>query len=189
MMSAAETVATIRAARGGQVVVTTMSGLAFWPEAGPRDFRLLGLMGAAASIGLGMAIARPDEEIWVIDGDGSLQMQLGVLAAVADARPLRYTHIVVDNRVYGVSGAQPLPAHEVFDWVGVALAAGYASATSCETAPELARALTAAVPGPRFIAARSEPVRPDYLPGAFAIDAGAEASRVRGSISTISPRR
>jgi DNA-binding MarR family transcriptional regulator len=100
MIDARQAVDTINACRDNEIVVTTMTGLGFWPDAGPRDFRLLGLMGAAASVGLGIAIARPDEAVWVIDGDGSLMMQLGVLAAVADAAPPRFVHIVIDNRIY-----------------------------------------------------------------------------------------
>jgi phosphonopyruvate decarboxylase len=182
VIAAAEAVATIRTARRDQVVVTTMTGLGFWPDAGPRDFRLLGLMGAAASIGLGIAIARPDDDVWVIDGDGSLLMQLGVLTAIGDAAPQRLTHIVMDNRVYGVSGAQPVPASAVLDWCGLARGAGYQDTAECETAEALDAALTQGTRGPRLIVARCEPRRPEYLPGAFAIDAGGEARRVRDAL-------
>jgi phosphonopyruvate decarboxylase len=182
MIDARQAVDTIHACRDDEIVVTTMTGLGFWPDAGPRDFRLLGLMGAAASVGLGIAIARPDEAVWVIDGDGSLMMQLGVLAAVADAAPPRFVHIVLDNRIYAVSGAQQVPAHETFDWAGVALAAGYAEAVACDTVDELHQELASACAGPRLIVARCEAVRPPYPPGSFAIDASGESARVRAAL-------
>lgn len=183
MMTTAEAIDAIRACRRDEVVVTTMSGLGLWPSAGPLDFRLLGLMGAASSIGLGIAIARPDIRVWVIDGDGSLMMQLGALAAVADAAPRRFHHIVIDNRIYAISGAQPLPAHETFDWPAAARAAGYVGATVCRTVTELRSELASGRPGPRLVAARCEAQRPDYRPGAFAIDASREGDRVRHALT------
>jgi thiamine pyrophosphate-dependent acetolactate synthase large subunit-like protein len=188
MMSGREVVEAIYSSRSDEVVVTTMTGLAFWPDAGDRDFRLLGLMGAAGSIGLGVAIARPDQTVWVIDGDGSLMMQLGLLGAIADAKPERFCHIVLDNRIYAVSGAQPVPASETFDWVAVALAAGYQHAEACDTPAQLQTALHSPEPAPRMIVARCEPTRPDYPPGSFAIDAAGEGARVRDGLRSVCHR-
>jgi thiamine pyrophosphate-dependent acetolactate synthase large subunit-like protein len=182
MMSGQEAVEAIRACRGDQIIVTTMTGLGFWPDAGPRDFRLLGLMGSAAAIGLGIAIARPDQTVWVVDGDGSLMMQLGVLGAVADAAPSHYVHIVIDNRIYAVSGGQPVPAHETFDWPSVARGAGYLVAKTCRTTAELQAELASPAPGPRMVVARCEPVRPDYPAGRFTFDAAGEGARVRNAL-------
>jgi thiamine pyrophosphate-dependent acetolactate synthase large subunit-like protein len=187
VIAPSDAIAAIRDVRDDEIVVTTMTGLGFWPEPGPKDFRLLGLMGAAASIGLGIAIACPDEDVWVIDGDGSLLMQLGVLTAVAGAGACRLTHVVIDNRVYGVSGAQPVPASAQVDWSALALAAGYVEATECSTGEALRHALATASPGPRLIVARCEPVRPAYLPGVFAFDASGEAARLRANLQEGSP--
>jgi phosphonopyruvate decarboxylase len=182
MIPGREAIDTIRSCRSEQVVVTTMTALGFWPESGDLDFRLLGLMGAAASIGLGIAIARPEKSVWVVDGDGSLMMQLGVLSAVADAAPARYVHIVIDNRIYAISGGQPLPAAETFDWAAASLAAGYRDAATCQTPDELRTALLSPATGPRMVVVSCEPVRPDYPPGSFSIDASQEGSRVRRSL-------
>lgn len=187
MMPPGEAIAAIRDARDDEVVVTTMTALGFWPDAGPKDFRLLGLMGAAAAIGLGIAMACPDEDVWVIDGDGSLLMQLGVLSAVAGAGPRRFTHIVIDNRVYGVSGAQPVPGSAQLNWCGLANAAGYANATECATADALRGALAETPPGPRLIVVRCEPVRPAYPLGAFSIDPSGEAARLSSTLQASSP--
>jgi phosphonopyruvate decarboxylase len=190
MISGPRAVETIREARSEQVVVTTMTGLGFWPEAGDRDFRLLGLMGAAGSIGLGLAVARPELGVWVIDGDGSLLMQLGLLSAVADAAPPGFVHIVIANGVYGVSGAQPLPAQGVFDWAGCALACGYRDAAYCTSAEDLRHELTSTRVGPRLVVVECEPTQPAYLPGAFAIDARREGERLRASLDALgNPKR
>jgi thiamine pyrophosphate-dependent acetolactate synthase large subunit-like protein len=183
LMTGSEAVAVVVAARRQEVVVTTMTGLGFWPRPGQRDFRVLGLMGAAASIGLGIALARPDLGVWVLDGDGSLMMQLGVLCAVADAAPPALTHIVIDNRVYGVSGAQPVPASAILSWTAAALAAGYRESVECETERDLAAALRSAAPGPRMIVARAASVRPNFPAGAFVFDAAGEAPRLRGGLA------
>jgi hypothetical protein len=115
-------------------------------------------------------------------------MQLGLLGAIADARPERFCHIVLDNRIYAVSGAQPVPASETFDWVAIALAAGYPRAEACETPSQLQRALHSPAPGPRMIVARCEPTRPDYPPGSFAVDAAREGMRVRDALLSVCDR-
>jgi thiamine pyrophosphate-dependent acetolactate synthase large subunit-like protein len=185
MMNAERAVAAIAAARERELVVTTMTGLGCWPDApSARDFRLLGLMGAAASIGLGLAIGRPEDRVWVLDGDGSLLMQLGVLAAIADAAPDNFVHIVIANRMYAISGGQPLPAGATFDWVACARAAGYRAAACADSPGELTALLGAHAPGPRLVVARCRPVRPDYPAGAFAVDASQDGARLRAALAT-----
>ena len=66
-------------------------------------------MGKASSIGLGIALARPDKKVLVIDGDGSLLMNLGSLVTVANMSPKNLVHFVYQNGTYGVSGGQPIP--------------------------------------------------------------------------------
>jgi phosphonopyruvate decarboxylase len=68
--------------------------------------------------------------VLVVDGDGSLQMQLGVLAAIAGAAPPNLVHIVIDNGIYAISGGQPTAGP--IDWQGVMLAAGYAAVVTCD---------------------------------------------------------
>lgn len=184
MMTVEEAVKLIAAERRDEVVVTTMSGLGLWGEPRPSDFRLLGLMGAAASIGLGIALGRPDRDVWVIDGDGSLLMQLGVLAAIADAAPRRMVHMLIDNGVYAVSGAQPVPGRGRTDWERVVAGAGYQDVRVASSPEELLNALRRDVNGPRFIAVHCAGGRPDYPAGAFNFDASGEAERVRAALAT-----
>jgi hypothetical protein len=110
-------------------------------------------------------------------------MQLGVLTAIADAAPPRFVHIVIDNRVYGVSGAQPVPAERSIDWEACALATGYAAATTCESVDQLTGALRGGARGPRMVVARCEPARPDFPPGVFAGDASEEGARLRDGLT------
>src|SRR5260370_29696255 len=84
----------------------------------PRNFYTWGSMGLASSIGLGVALARPDVRVIVLDGDGSLLMNLGSLATIGLLRPENLLVIVMDNEEYAPTGGQPTPtAH------GAALAA------------------------------------------------------------------
>ena len=183
MMPVTEATAVLGAQRGEAVVVSTMSGMALW-DADPSDldFRLLGVMGAAASLGLGIALGCPERPVWVVDGDGSLLMQLGCLAAVAGAAPPNYLHVVVANGVYAVSGAQPLPA--AVDWPALAIAAGYAQADWARHPDQLAALLDGAgragtLGGPRLIAVVCDAARPNYPPGAFDFDASGQGAALR----------
>src|SRR5262245_61119578 len=82
-------------------------------------------MGGASSLGLGMALARPDRRVLVLDGDGSLLMQLGSLATVAGAAPRNLVHFLFKNGVYHTSGAQRIPGGLSVDFVMMARGAGY----------------------------------------------------------------
>jgi hypothetical protein len=178
-----------RAAGRAPIVVVTMSALPYWPAA-DEDFRLVSLMGSAGAIGLGLALGRPDRDVWVIDGDGSLLMQLGVLAAIGAAAPARFAHLVIANGVYAISGEQPTPGPA--SWPGLFLGAGFASAVECRAAEEIEDALAPASGegrrgtvggGPAGIAVICEPVRPQFPAGAFDVDPAAEARRVRTALA------
>jgi phosphonopyruvate decarboxylase len=167
--------------RGDELAVLTMSAIAFWPDTRDDDYRLMGLMGGAAGIGLGIALGLPDREIWVIDGDGSLLMQLGALTAVASAAPANLTHVVLDNAIYAISGAQPVPV--TVDWQRLALAAGYRSAVTCASRADLRDALAGDEEGPRLVAVRCASRRPHYPSGAFAVDPRQEAHGLRAALA------
>ena len=72
-----------------------------------RYFHLRGGMGLASSIGLGIAIARPEKKVFVLDGDGSLLMNLGTLATIAHYKPRNLYHIIINNKVLGSVGGYP----------------------------------------------------------------------------------
>lgn len=186
MLTVEQATAVLREEAGDASVVLTMSPLAFFGEPRPHDFRLMGTMGAAGALGLGLALGAPGRDIWVVDGDGSLAMQLGITVAVGDAAPRNLLHILVANDIYAVSGAQPVPGR-TGDWAQIALGAGYRSAEEVADAEALRAALVGPIDGPRMLVVRCEARRPDYPPGVFAsIDPAAEARRVRSAIANSS---
>src|SRR5262245_51928516 len=72
----------------------------------PSNFYTWGSMGLASSIGLGLAMAQPDRRVFVLDGDGSLLMNLGSLATIGWGRPPNLGVVVWDNEEYGTTGGQ-----------------------------------------------------------------------------------
>jgi thiamine pyrophosphate-dependent acetolactate synthase large subunit-like protein len=128
--------------RTDQVVVTTMSSARVWPTVSSRpdlDLPLKGCMGKASSLGLGVALARPDIRVVVLDGDGSLLMNLGSLVTIAGQGPKNFVHVVLAGGTYDTSGGQPTPGQGVLDLAAVAKGAGYRLAASIDTEDELAK--------------------------------------------------
>jgi thiamine pyrophosphate-dependent acetolactate synthase large subunit-like protein len=124
-----EAVAALAAARGSMLSVVTMQAIAPWVAMGQADDRninLLGSMGSASTLGAGIALVRPDERVLVLDGDGSLLMQLGSLVSVAGLQLQNFFHVVFENGSYQTSGAQALPDQGRADLCAIALASGYA---------------------------------------------------------------
>jgi phosphonopyruvate decarboxylase len=114
-----------------------------WRTIAPDDLSVgcVGFMGGASSLGLGLALARPDRRVLVFDGDGSLLMQLGSLATVAGAAPRNLVHFLFKNGVYHTSGAQEIPGGGGVDFVLMAKGAGYRAAYAIDELSELKRRL------------------------------------------------
>ncbi|MCP3390913.1 thiamine pyrophosphate-dependent enzyme [Bradyrhizobium sp. CCGB12] len=93
----------------------------------PQNFYMLGSMGLAFPIALGVALAQPDRRVFALEGDGSLLMQLGALSTIAMLKPQNLTMIVMDNGIYQITGAQPTPASSVADIVAMAIGSGLAN--------------------------------------------------------------
>ncbi|PWE79638.1 hypothetical protein XF30_25610 [Bradyrhizobium sp. SUTN9-2] len=93
----------------------------------PQNFYMLGSMGLAFPIALGVALAQPDRRVFALEGDGSLLMQLGAISTIAALKPKNLTMIVMDNGIYQITGAQPTPAANVADIVAIAIGSGLAS--------------------------------------------------------------
>lgn len=150
-----EAIAALARLRGSMLTVSTMQANTPWTAAGQADARninLLGSMGSAGALGLGLALARPDDRVLVLDGDGSLLMQLGTLVTVGQLRPANLYHLVLENGVYQTSGEQPVPGHRTSDLCELAKASGYAQVTRCETLAEIeGLGSLLAEPGPVFI--------------------------------------
>lgn len=95
-----------------------------------RNFYMLGSMGLAIPIGLGVALAQPDRRVFVLEGDGSLLMQLGCLSTVAAQAPRNLAILLLDNGTFQITGGQATPAAQSgTDLVAVARACGLPRAT------------------------------------------------------------
>lgn len=154
--------------RTDEIVVTTMGSAREWPKLSqhPCDFQYLpSAMGHATSLALGLALAQPQRHVIGITGDGGLLMSLGSLVTIAASGATNLTVILLDNRLYEVTGGQPTAAATAkVDFAALALAAGFANAWSFASLEswraEAANCLSAA--GPRFIALAVESVGADY---------------------------
>lgn len=132
--------------RTDQVVVTTMSTSREWPSFSKReelDLPLSGCMGKASSLGLGIALGQPERQVLVLDGEGSLLMNLGSLVTIGALAPANLVHIIFDNGSYDTSGGQPTPGAGTVNLPGMATAAGYRNGYTFTEAAELRQKLPA----------------------------------------------
>lgn len=104
------------------------------------DFLTVGSMGHSSSIALGVALNKPEQKIWCIDGDGAVLMHMGSMAVVGNNKPKNLVHIVINNGAHETVGGMPTVASTI-DIVAIAKACGYPYAVSCSTFEELDREL------------------------------------------------
>ncbi|MCR5623802.1 MAG: phosphonopyruvate decarboxylase [Lachnospiraceae bacterium] len=107
------------------------------------DFLTVGSMGHSSSIALGVAINKPDQKIWCIDGDGAVLMHMGSMAVLGSNKPENMVHIVINNGAHETVGGMPTVASDI-DLVAVAKACGYPNAICVDTFEDLDRELTSA---------------------------------------------
>jgi phosphonopyruvate decarboxylase len=139
----------------------------------PQSFYMIGSMGLAPAIALGLALTQPARRAIVFDGDGNLLMNLGILAMIAAQRPANFVHLVFDNELYGSTGNQASLSRDVrLD--RLAAAAGFATAAAVTEPWALEAALRAALgtPGPHFVLVKVTPEEADvpripYTPAAL----------------------
>jgi thiamine pyrophosphate-dependent acetolactate synthase large subunit-like protein len=112
----------------GDLLLVTGLGSTTWDAAAvgddDRNFYLWGAMGAAAMVGLGLALARPDRRVLVVTGDGEMLMGLGSLATIGVQRPPNLAIAVFDNGRYGETGMQASHTDSAVNLTGVARACG-----------------------------------------------------------------
>ncbi len=122
----------------------------------PQNFYMLGSMGLTIPIALGVAIAQPRRHVVALEGDGSLLMQLGCLATVAERAPKNLTIVVWDNGIYQITGSQPTASATAADLVAIARGAGLANSAWAADETDFDRLTASALKdgGPSLIAAR-----------------------------------
>jgi len=123
-----------------------------------KNFYMIGSMGLASSIGLGVAISCPDQKTIIIDGDGNVLMSLGTLTMIAAAAPKNLLHIVIDNEVYESTGSQGSLSNLVA-LEKVAQGAGYLHTKKVTSKDQIKHAFQELIEkdGPSFLLIKVEP--------------------------------
>jgi phosphonopyruvate decarboxylase len=129
----------------------------------PNQLYMVGSMGCASSLGLGLALAQPRRRVIVLDGDGAMLMRLGAAAIVGHEAPPNLVHVLLDNGVHDSTGAQATVAPAI-DLARVAVACGYTDVRRIAGEAELTEAVRGARAGPVFLHVRTAPRANRKLP-------------------------
>ena len=154
-----------------RIVVTIMGAVAAELQSighRPNFFYLQHAMGLASSMGLGIALSRPERQVVVFDGDGSILMNLGGLTTLARYRPRNLVHVVFDNESLLSVGGFPTATATGSDIAGIAAAAGVPRTATARTLGEFTRAFDEALAAGELttIVAKVEAVGPSaYVTG------------------------
>ena len=137
-----------------EIVVAAYSSATDWIATidRPLNYFSFGAMGLASSHALGLTLARPDKRVIVLDGDGSLLMNLGTLVTIGAIAPKNFTHIVGHNGSYEANGGHPIPNKQT-DFAGIARSSGIAKAQRIETLAAFESAIPSLLKdeGPLFV--------------------------------------
>jgi thiamine pyrophosphate-dependent acetolactate synthase large subunit-like protein len=157
--------------RRDEIVVTTMGSAREWPKLSQHPFDLHYIpsaMGQAPDLGLGLALARPEREVIVLNGDGCMLMNLGCLVTIVASGAKNLTLIVFENGIYEVTGGQQTAAATSaaarVDFAGMAAAAGFATTAAFDSLEAWQQQAVGFLrkPGPRFAVLSVEPVGAEY---------------------------
>jgi thiamine pyrophosphate-dependent acetolactate synthase large subunit-like protein len=132
----------------------------------PENFYTWGSMGLASSIGLGLAVARPDLRVFVLDGEGSLLMNLGSLATIGWTKAQNLVLVIWDNEEYGTTGGQPSATAHGADLAAAARSMGIDLTSVARDDLELKAAIARvrAAHGPAVIVAKVRESAPTARP-------------------------
>ena len=114
--------------RGDAIVVAAYRSDPAWAKVTTNlhhDLPFWSAMGKGSSMALGIALAQPDTNVILFDGDGSLLMNLGSLVTIGGVLPKNFYHFVMNNRVYATTGGQNVPGNGAANFADMAKAAGY----------------------------------------------------------------
>ncbi len=147
--------------RKGEILVAVYTAAQEITQYGSNDlnYTFVGAMGQASSHALGLALGRPDKRIVVLDGDGSLLMNLGTLVTIGNVAPKNLVHCVMENGTYETNGAVRIPGSGKFSFTAFAKTAGYAKTYEIASLDEWDRQLETILhePGPLFVSLKTEP--------------------------------
>jgi phosphonopyruvate decarboxylase len=150
--------------RTDEIVVAVYKAAQEWLHISPSDlnYTFTGAMGQGSSHALGIALGRPDKRVVVLDGDGSLLMNLGTLVTIAHAAPKNFVHCLCRNGTYETNGAVAIPGSGKLSFTGLAHEAGYPKIYAFEYLDEWERAVGRILQedGPLFVDLTVEPGAP-----------------------------
>ena len=148
--------------RGDAIVMTSGISGRHWTDISTnrkRDAQIGENMGGPTSLALGIALAQPDEKVVLFDSEGSLLMNLGALATIAEKQPTNFYHFLLDNETYATTGGQPVPNAQNIAYQGLAQGAGYKAAYFFDDLEDFANNIEGILtePGPVFVAMKIVP--------------------------------
>jgi sulfopyruvate decarboxylase subunit beta len=150
--------------RTDEVVVAVYKAAQEWLHISPSDlnYTFTGAMGQGSSHALGIAFGRPDKRVVVLDGDGSLLMNLGTLVTIAHAAPTNLVHCLCRNGTYETNGAVPIPGQATVSFTGLAREAGYRKIYAFDSLESWQRDVRHVLQedGPLFVELKVEPGAP-----------------------------
>ena len=128
----------------------------------PQNFYMLGSMGLAVPIAMGVALAQPARIVFALEGDGSILMQLGCLATVATQQVKNLCIIIVDNGIYQITGGQTTATGQGADVVAIARAAGLTQSVWANDAAHFETLMDEALigSGPFLVGIRADEQKP-----------------------------
>lgn len=139
-LSRKDVIARVVAMAGDNPIVANVGSASYYlyeVEDRALNFYTFGALGQVGGISLGLAAARPDRDIITIDGDGSLLMNLSILAVIGCEQPSNFLHIVLDDGAYESTGGQPTATRETVSLEEVARGCGISQAHRVTTFEEL----------------------------------------------------
>jgi sulfopyruvate decarboxylase subunit beta len=161
MMKRDESLKALARHRTDQIVVAVYTAAQEWIHISPSqwNYTFTGAMGQGSSHALGLALGRPDRRVIVLDGDGSLLMNLGSLVTIAHAAPKNLIHCVCENGTYETNGAVRIPNAGRVSFTGLAAAAGYPKTYEFSNLEDWDRALDGILKedGPILVDLKMEP--------------------------------
>ena len=148
--------------REDSIVIVTGTAGRHWVDHSTkesRDLALGGAMGHTTAAALGLALAQQDEKIVLFDSEGSLLMNMGILATIAGQKPKNFFHLLMDNECYATTGGQPVPNAQGINYAGMAKEAGYAAAYEFDNIEDFTTSIGKIMSetGPVFVAMKIVP--------------------------------
>ena len=185
VIHALDAIRAINEARQNAVVVSTMTPNRYWQAVTTNndlDLPIFGAMGKASSVALGLALARPDKKILVLDGDGGLLMNLGSLVTISEKEPGNLVHFVFEDGVYFTTGGQPTPGAGKINLAGMAKDAGFRESYDIDNLEDLVNELPNIMneEGPIFVCLKI--IQGQEIPEVYIGDTGEAMKRIAAKL-------